>query len=82
MSRKYANLFTRGLVVEAFVDRLELGIRNMGVNLSSGDVGVAEEALDTAEVGAVLKQIGGKTVTQGVGCDVFGDAGGFGVAFH
>ena len=39
--------------MKIFVDIAELFIRHMGVDLSGGDVGVAEEGLDGAEVGAV-----------------------------
>ena len=39
----------------------------MGVDLGSGDVGVAEEGLDGAEVGAVGEQVGGKAVADDVG---------------
>ena len=39
--------------MKIFMDIAELFIRNMGVNLGSGDVGVAEEGLDGTEVGAV-----------------------------
>ena len=39
--------------MKIFVDIAELFIRHMGVDLSGGDVGVAEESLDGAEVGAV-----------------------------
>ena len=39
--------------MKIFMHIAELFIRNMGVNLGSGDVGVAEEGLDGTEVGAV-----------------------------
>ena len=51
----------------------------MGVNLGGGDIGVAEHGLNRAEVGAVHEKVGGERVAEGVGSDVFGDAGGFGV---
>ena len=35
----------------------------MSVNLSSGDVGVAEHGLNRAEIGAVHEKIGGKGMT-------------------
>lgn len=47
----------------------------MGVDLSGADVGVAEHGLDGADVGAVHEEIGGKTVAEGVGGDMLGDAG-------
>lgn len=54
-------------------------IRNVRINLCCGDGGVAEEGLDAADIGAVLKQVGGEAVAQGVGVDVFDDTGGDGV---
>ena len=39
--------------VKIFVNIPELFVRHMGVDLGGGDVGVAEEGLDGAEVGAV-----------------------------
>ena len=39
--------------MKIFVDIAELFVRHVGVNLGGGDVGVAEEGLDGAEVGAV-----------------------------
>ena len=39
--------------MKIFMDIAQLFIRHMGVDLSGGDVGVAEEGLDGAEVGAV-----------------------------
>ena len=35
------------------MDIAELFVRNVGVNLGGGDVGVAEESLNGANVGAV-----------------------------
>lgn len=34
----------------------------MGVDLGSGDVGVAEHGLDGAEIGAVHEEIGGEAM--------------------
>ena len=53
----------------------------MGVNLGGADIAVTKERLDGAEIGTVHEEVGGKTVTKGVGCDMFGDAGGLGVFF-
>ena len=39
--------------VEIFMNIAELFVRNVGINLGGGDVGVAEESLDGANVGAV-----------------------------
>lgn len=54
-----------------------MGIGDVGVDLGSADVGVAEHGLDGAEVGAVHEEVGGEAVTEGVGGDVFRDAGFF-----
>lgn len=35
------------------MDFLEVGVSNVGVNLGSGNIGVAEHGLDGADVGAV-----------------------------
>ena len=40
---------------------------------------MTEHSLDTAEVGAVHKEVGSERVAEGVGGDVLGDAGGFSV---
>ena len=50
---------------------LELLIGDVGVDLGGGDGGVAEHALDAADVGSIGKQIGGKTVAQGVRMNIF-----------
>ena len=39
--------------MKIFVDIAELFVRHMGIDLGGGDVGVAEEGLDGANVGAV-----------------------------
>ena len=48
--------------------------------ISTGNVRMTEQSLDAAQVGAVLEQIGGEAVAEGVGRNVFGDAGSLGVA--
>ena len=68
--------------MEFFVDLLEMGVGNMGVNLSSGYVGVAEEGLDRAEVGAVHKEVSCERMTKGVRGDVFSDSRSAGVFFY
>ena len=47
----------------------------MRVNLGGGDVGMAEEGLDGADVGAVHKQISGEEVSHTVWCNLFANAG-------
>ena len=54
-------------------------ICDVGVNLGGADVGVAEESLDGANVGAIHEEIGSKGVTESVRTDVFSDASEFGV---
>src|SRR5947209_7216533 len=52
---------------------------DMGVDLGGGDVGMAEQELERAEVGAAFEQMGGEGVTQHVRTDPIGrDAGGGG----
>lgn len=52
---------------------------DVGVDLGGDDVGVAEEFLDDAEVGAAGEEVGGEGVAEGVGVDG-ADAGTFGHA--
>ena len=42
----------------------------MGVDLGGGDVGVAQQGLDDAQVGAALQQMGGEGVAKDVGADL------------
>ncbi len=64
-----------GVGVKFLVDFFEVGVGDMGVDLGGADVGVAEHGLNGAEVGAVHEEVGGEAVTEGVGGDVFRDAG-------
>ena len=63
------------------MDFAEVVVGDVGVNLGGADVGVAEHGLDGTEVGAVHEEVSGERVTEGVGGDVFGDAGGAGAFF-
>lgn len=45
---------------------LQPRLRDMRVNLRGGEVGVAEEHLDHAQIGAVVEQVRGEGVAQGV----------------
>ncbi len=47
----------------------------MGVNLGGGQVAVAQQQLHDAQVGAVIEQVGGEGVAQGVGRQRLVDAG-------
>lgn len=64
-----------GVGVEFFVDFFEVGIGDVGVDLGSADVGMAEHGLDGAEVSAVHEEVGGEAVAESVRGDVFRDAG-------
>ena len=55
---------------------------DVGVNLSGAYVGVAEEFLDHAQVGAMLEQVGREAVPEGVRGDVANDAGTTNTPFH
>lgn len=68
-----------GFGMKTLVNFAEVGVGDVGVDLSGGDVGVAEKALDGAEVSAIHNEVGSKGVTKGVGGDVFGDAGDAGI---
>ncbi len=52
-----------------FLDLLEAVGVDVGVDLGGGDVGVSEEFLDDAEVGAAGEEVGGEGVAEGVGVD-------------
>ena len=58
-----------------------MGVGDVSVDLGGADVGMAKEGLDGADVGAVHEEIGGERVAEGVGGDVFGDAGGASIFF-
>lgn len=53
----------------------EVLVGEVGVDLGSTDIGVTEQTLDTAEIGSVHEEVSGKGVTEGVGGDMFGNAG-------
>lgn len=50
-------------------------VGDVGVDLGGGDVAVAKHLLNAAQIRPIHQQISGKTVTQGMWADVFGDAG-------
>jgi hypothetical protein len=47
----------------------------VGIDLSGGDVGVAEEFLDGADIVAGFEEVGGEGVAEGVATDGFRDLG-------
>ena len=62
-----------GVVLQNFL--AQVTAVQMHVDLCGTNVFVAEHGLYGTEVGAPLQQMGGKAVAEGVGADVFGDAG-------
>ncbi len=64
------------------MNSFQLRVGDVRVDLGGGNIGMAKEPLDASDVGAIDEQIGGKAMAQGVGRNVFGDAGGGGVALH
>lgn len=57
------------------VDLLHAGGGDVGVYLGGAKVGVTQEFLDAAEVGAVVEEVGGETVAEFVGADFKTDGG-------
>ena len=58
-----------------------MGVRDVGIDLRGGDVGMAEHGLNSAKIGAVHEKVGGEGMTQSVRADVLSDAGHAGVFF-
>lgn len=58
--------------------RFEAVTVNMGVNLSGGDIGVAEHHLDGAQVRTTRQQVGGEGMAQHVRADFSADPGALG----
>ena len=54
-------------------------VSDVGIYLSGADVGVAEHSLNGTEIGAVHEKVGRKRMAQGVGRNMLGDAGFFGI---
>ncbi len=57
------------------MDFFQLFVGDVGIDLGSGDRGVAKHRLDASNIGAISEQIGGKAVAEGMGVDVFQDTG-------
>ena len=62
--------------VEGAADAEAASVEDVGVDHGGGDVGVAEELLDGADVVAALEEVGGEGVADGVAAGAFGEAGG------
>ena len=50
-------------------------MEDVGIYLGGGDVRVAEEFLDGADVVTGFEEVGGEGVAEGVATEGFGDAG-------
>ncbi len=50
-----------------FVLLAQMMIGQMGINLRRGDTGMAQQFLNVAQGGAILEQMGGEAMPQGVG---------------
>lgn len=61
--------------MEFFVDFFEMRVGDVSVDLGGADIGVTKHCLDRANIGAIHEQIGGKTVTQSMWGNMFGDPG-------
>lgn len=67
--------------MEFFDHCLEAAFFNVGVDLCGRDIGVPEEFLDHAQVGASAQQVRGKAVAHEVWIDIRFDARSGGVLF-
>jgi hypothetical protein len=48
------------------MDRLQPAQGEMGVDLGGGNIGMAQQGLDSPQIGSVLDHMGGATVTHDV----------------
>ena len=67
--------------MKLLMNTLQSLVIDMSINLGGGDISVAEEFLDDAEIGSILKEVGGEGVTQQVGIHVLLDPGQLGAGF-
>ena len=51
-----------------------MGVGDVSIDLSSADIGMAEERLDGTKVGAVHEQVGGERMAKGVRGNMLGNA--------
>lgn len=63
------------------MDLTEVGVGNVGVDLCSADIRVAEEGLDGADVCAVNEEVGSEGMSEGVRGNMFSNTGDFCVFF-
>ena len=67
--------------MKCFVDFVQMLVGNVGIDLGSGDVGVAKERLHRAQVGAVFQKVGRKRVADDVRRDFARNASERGIFF-
>jgi hypothetical protein len=63
-----------GESVEGASDRERAAVEDVGVDHGGGDIPMAEELLDGADVVASIQQVGGEAVPQAVAACLFGEA--------
>lgn len=68
--------------MEAVVGFFDATLIDVGIDLGRRNVRVPEHFLDDAQIGAVVEEVGGETVAQRVGRDIFFDTRGAGVFFN
>jgi hypothetical protein len=49
-------------------------LKDVSVNHGGGDIAAAQQGLDGGDVCAVLRQVGGQTMPEGAGADLFGQS--------
>tara|TARA_R100000935_G_scaffold45244_1_gene68343 strand:- start:83 stop:334 length:252 start_codon:yes stop_codon:yes gene_type:complete len=45
---------------------LEAGLKHMGIDLGCGDIGMAKQSLDHAQIGTICQKMRGKGMAQGM----------------
>lgn len=59
----------------------EMGVGDVGVNLSGADVGMSKKSLDGSKIGAVHEKVGCERVTKGMRSNMLGNTCGASVFF-
>ena len=67
--------------VKFFMDRVESLLIDVGIDLRGGDIGMAEQFLNDAQVSATAEQVGSEAVTQEVRVQADRQSGGRGPVF-
>ena len=61
--------------MEAAVDGFEPAAVNVGIDLGSGNIRMAQHELDGPQIGTMFEEVGGKGMAQGMGADLLVDPG-------